>query len=477
VTMLKNDKDLFILTAGRALQVLFIFINFKLLTAFLSPTEVGAYFLMLAIVSYFGLVLINPIGTYVNRMIYEWLGHKQLTANLVFFLIYAFLCHVLIYPFFYFLSPWINIESQSVLNITFFATFYSLAASIGNTFVPTLNILNYRLSFVVLTNLIHILGIILSVFLVLFYNSTAQFWLLGLGISYLFFGFISLFLINKFTSGAFNQKELKMAYTRLNFPIILSFAVPIFFTNIFLWLLTQSYRPITEFFTNLEFLGFAGFGLGLASTLSVTAEYVLQQLFFPNYFKNISSKNKVERESAWNLYANSTIPIYFSLAVYISIISPFLIRLIANTNYQPAVYFLAIGIWAECIRATNNILSIIGQSEMQTRKSIFPYLIGGISCVIFLYAIGYLNYFESMLPYTLLLSQIIVCISLYYRFSKEFKIDLNYPLILKKISINITFALSLLFLTYSDNLLCSILVISISGILFSWLQFNGLKKL
>ncbi len=475
--MSKTDRDLLILTLGRGLQVIGLFLNYKLLAYFLKPSEVGFYFLLLAIVSYFGLVLINPVGTYLNRELHGWSEKYVLLPFLLLFFIFNFLAHLLVLPVCFVLSTWIDFSPFSPFHIALFVGFYSFAASLGNTFVPALNILNHRVSFVVLTVCIHFVGLALSVGLVLLYRPSAIMWLAGLGAAYLFFGCVAMAMLGDEDRRARRAQSTppRSALDSFHFKEILSFAAPIALTNSCLWLITQSYRPMTEYFTTMEFLGYAGFGLGLASTLSVTFEYLLQQFYFPDFYKNINSEDKSQRETAWNTYANPALSIYFSLAIFVSLMSPFIIRFISSPEYKAAAYFLAIGIWAETLRATNNVLNLISQSERNTKRTIWPYFLGGITTSGALFLTGKFDIFETALPFALCFGNMVVAVTLVRRFRHDFFIDLSVGKILARaLPVSATLFVVPLY-PLSESLWTSFGALAVFGSFFLFTQYRSLK--
>ena len=465
-------KDLSILTVGRALQVVALFLNYKLLALYLEPTQVGVYFLMLAVASYFGLVLINPVGTYLNRHLHKFSNENVLIPFLLLFLVYLFITHLLGFLALLALSPWFQLSSGNLYWVTLFATFYSFAASLGNTIVPSLNILNHRVAFVVLTVLTHLVGLALSLVLVTQFGLRADFWLLGLGLSYFFFGLIGLFMIRQRTSNDSFSKVFQVVESGL----ILRFGAPIALTNICLWLITQAYRPITEQFSSLEFLGYAGFGLGLASTLSVTFEYLLQQLYFPDLYKNINTDQQSQRESSWNDSANRCLFISLSLAIFVSSLSPVIISFSGSEKYKPAIYFLSIGIWAETFRAIGNIFSLIGQSELKTSKTIIPYFAGGIVTVALLFASQKGHVFESFLPFALIVGHLTVCTGLYFKFKGSFHINIHLRRLTQQVLWCLLFLLVIPLYGMSQNLIATILILGVFGLYLLFIQLKAMKR-
>ncbi|MCB0407404.1 MAG: hypothetical protein KDD34_04310, partial [Bdellovibrionales bacterium] len=82
-------KEIFVLGIGRALQVILLFFNYRLLTTVLPKDEVGQYFFILSLSAIVGLIFINPIGTYFNRTLHSFSSSKEVKRQmvLIFFII------------------------------------------------------------------------------------------------------------------------------------------------------------------------------------------------------------------------------------------------------------------------------------------------------------------------------------------------------------------------------------------------------
>ncbi|MHA1409544.1 MAG: hypothetical protein ACTSQY_04370, partial [Candidatus Odinarchaeia archaeon] len=69
---MKKLSDIIVLTIGRVLMMLTSIVSIRIFTTLLSPREAGRLNILLAICGWFSLVMINPVGMYVNRKIIEW---------------------------------------------------------------------------------------------------------------------------------------------------------------------------------------------------------------------------------------------------------------------------------------------------------------------------------------------------------------------------------------------------------------------
>jgi O-antigen/teichoic acid export membrane protein len=82
-------RDILLLTGGRLAQALLAIASLRLLTALLSPAQVGSVYLMLSFTSWFGLFLINPVGMFINRKIHGWHQKKALLKRFRVFNLYV----------------------------------------------------------------------------------------------------------------------------------------------------------------------------------------------------------------------------------------------------------------------------------------------------------------------------------------------------------------------------------------------------
>ena len=82
------SKDLSIIIIGRVLQIIIMLVSFRLLTTFLTPEEVGNYYIILALVAFFNLVLLNPSSMYFSRHLLQWQRSKNLLNALSVFILW-----------------------------------------------------------------------------------------------------------------------------------------------------------------------------------------------------------------------------------------------------------------------------------------------------------------------------------------------------------------------------------------------------
>ena len=186
------NKTLFLLSVGRVLQIIILFLVSRVMTKLLSHEEVGFLYLLLSISSYVGLVVMNPVGVYYTRKLHSWSEEKISVSIFLLVVLFIFLSSLLCFPIVFIGKFFIGLNGYTWISIAMLMTFYVFSSTVNNTLIPSLNILKYRTSFVVLTFLTQFFGLVFSYFLVI-NNANAFYWLLGQGISFLLFFFITLF--------------------------------------------------------------------------------------------------------------------------------------------------------------------------------------------------------------------------------------------------------------------------------------------
>ena len=86
---IKIRRDISILILGRILQTVLSLIALRIITTILSPTEVGNYYLIIAICFFFSYILLNPVATYFSRELVAIEKNKLLKNAVISFILFA----------------------------------------------------------------------------------------------------------------------------------------------------------------------------------------------------------------------------------------------------------------------------------------------------------------------------------------------------------------------------------------------------
>lgn len=386
-----KKSAVFTLGLGRVLQIAIVFLTYRAVTTVLPQDELGFFFLLQALAGFFGLIVVNPVGTFLNREIHGWetSGHLRpgLRSFLGFSWIAAIFASLIIAGLCLFgvgslgsHEPWLK---------TAFTTLVMVAgATIANTFIPLLNILERRLSFVLMTVLSQAIALGFSFVVILRGGANASSWMLATGAVQIAFGLFAFGLLIR-TSLAKHLKHDATGTVRTTsltsetgFRSLWSFAAPIAIANFAVWGLMQGYRPLVENFAGLGALSIIGLGLGLASSIASSFEALVQQVFLPAFYRRSHSGDPSERERNWNTLWQVSVPSYLGLVIVMAGLAPHFVDVLSYGSYQQAALYLAIGVGAEFLRMLGNLVVLYAQSERNTKPTRLPYFLGAFAALL-----------------------------------------------------------------------------------------------
>lgn len=465
------NKDLIILTFGRLSQMLIMFFTYRVLSSLLTVSEMGIYYFLLSLSAAFGLIYANPIGMYTNRMMHGWLDHGVLHRNLKTVILSFLVGSFLTIPFLFFFRQKIYLDDQSLASLISVLVFYVFSTTLNGTIIPGLNLLGFTKQFVIWTFLTSAIGLLLSYLIVTYVASGPLNWLVGQGIAFFLCGMIGLivlFVKTKEKSGKI--VEVRGIESRLK--NVWNFSFPIVVTNVAVWSLGQSFRFFYKENVNLNMLGELAFGLGLATSLSVAVEYLLQQIYLPGFYKELNDPLKNNGE-VWNRLLNKLLSPYLYLMMFIMGLSPFIMNVLADAKFKNAYQYLALGALVEFFRMSGNIFSMATHSEMKTNKAIGPYLLGGAITIIGVLAICKKPDYVYLTPFCLMAGYLAALIYLRINVGKIIEVKIQYGTIFKSCSISLIFLTGLLLTRFSENILSSLLVVGLYGLFFAFLMYQA----
>ena len=383
-----KNSFLIILT-GRILQVIISFLSIKIITNYLSPTNVAYYFLILSIYNYFGLALIGPVGQYLNRMIHVWKEKRVLLNSLYNHTFFVALISIIAIPLSLFYSnqaglfPNVNLVILSmVIGIGIFFN------TLVTTYVPTLNLLGNRVSFVVLNITWLFFSLLFSVGLVQWRGDSVINWFSGQAIAQGFVAILSfLYLKRIIKESPYSFKNL-FPYDFRKIENIFSFAFPLAISSVLLWLTTDAYRFVLERTHGIKFIALFSVGFTISQKFSYATESIAQQLFFPSFYKSISSPDKDLQKKAWQTMFYCSLPLYFAAAIFTSLFCNILVKIFTSPEYYSAGLFVIYGSIFNLFRKLTALFGMAAHTEMKTRLLIVPYSIGAIFSTIILYYFG-----------------------------------------------------------------------------------------
>jgi O-antigen/teichoic acid export membrane protein len=463
-------KDLPLLVLGRFAQALLTIASLRVLTAFLSPAQVGSVFLILSIASAFGLFLVNPVGMYINRKLHAWQQEKSIFSHFFLFNIYVTAVSLLSLAVVWGGKHFLGIGSElPVIPLLLVVACYVYAVTWNMTLVPALNMLQFRASFVIFSVLTSGLALALSSVLVARGSPTAISWVSGQAVALLFIAVVAAVALKNKLGESFAAPSLPEMKSK-RFRDLWHFALPLSGATLFMWIQNQSYRVIVEKLAGPEILGFLAVGLGVALSLSSVVDALVQQLYSPEFYKKLHSGVPGARQLAPAEFAAKALPVYFILALFTFFMSPHLIRLLVDPKFQGAWKFVAVGAFIELFRLISNLFAAGAHAEMKTSSLVTPYFWGGSFTAIAVTAACLLGARGVMLPVVMALGGLITLILVMRGMMKisDFKIE-KAP-ILKSILWSCGFAPALL-IGRQDSLVRAMLVAALFGLYYLFIHW------
>lgn len=377
-----RHSDFLVIATGKILQGLIVLISLRVMTAILSPEELGSYFIFFSVTTFFALTLINPIGQYINRKTHSWRDKKSIFYNLKRYNLYLIAISILSLPVCLQLK-YHNIifgASENSASV-WILPIYLLTSTWTNTIIPMMNMLGYRRHFTALTLLTALMLLLLPLIFVYAFEKSFQYWIFGLTFSYFLMACLSFSVFR----GLEATPEPSNRQPYLSFEAlreVAKYSSPIAVMTIFLWFHTSGYRLLIEKELGLEYLGYLGIGMTIAAQISSLFETILMQYFYPAFYNGINTDNKVERTISINKLINALLPVYLFLTIFVSCFSDEILDVLVDTKYGTISHIVIFAAWYEFFRMTTSVISNIAHSEMKTPRLIMPYFVGAFFTLI-----------------------------------------------------------------------------------------------
>lgn len=470
------NSGILLITTGRVVQILVSMASVRIFTGLLPSQEVGKLYFVTAFTGLFCLSLLSPVGLYINRMLHKWMNDKNIMNYFFVYNLYLFMIvgvAVLVVSLMHRYGGMGNTMASTELIILTTGTIYFSTWS--QTILPSLNILDFRKSFVVLTILTLTTGLLLSMALTVLIAKTAFWWLVGQLISqtiFAVFGFIHLMRITGYSFGFRNSVKIINVQ---NLRFLMSFALPLALTTLFMWLQNQSYRVVIEQIRGLEFLGFLGLGMAISMNISSAAESVIQQWYIPKFYHAINAHPE-QKLNIWNNMAQTVLPFYLSLTIFVTCTAPHLVNILASNQFSQSFIYVIYGAWIELFRVTTNILTYVAHAEMQTKYLIKAYLLGGTAAVAGCYIVAGHSWYQHAVPLILVFSGLLTTFMTYRQMKRIAHIKIG----IANIRTSFIMSLPLVAATFTfafKSLPVSLLTVTVCGLYFCLVQYRLAKPL
>ncbi|ENQ0000682.1 lipopolysaccharide biosynthesis protein [Escherichia albertii] len=370
-----NKKEIITLLIARALQILISLFTIRLMTSFLSNEQMGEYYIFLAIYMLASMGIINPIGQYVNRNTYLWWREGILTQYISRYISFV-LCFSFVYVLLYGWGGGVFKGINTPLWM-FFCYLYIVCLSLNQFLLHTLNILNFKIVFSIMTLMTSVLSLSVA-YLSIEYSIVKQTvniysWIAGIIIG----NFISLCICVVYLRYKNTSKESISKSINVSIKDVFNFCCPIMITTLFIWFQSSGYRFAVEQMFGLKFLGVLAVCFAVSGQIMSVIESLVTQIFQPTLFKHMDNVNN--RKQHIDFYINENIAIYASVLFFCTFFMHEIFLILVDSKYLTYFYIGVIALWSEFFRISTNTFSLVFFCEKRMKVGIFPYLIGSLS--------------------------------------------------------------------------------------------------
>ena len=349
----------------------------RLATSYLSPDEMGRLSLITAATAFFALFLVNPVGMFINRRFHAWdvVGRAKyyLKLHWVYLMVVSGVAA----------GSLAVLNNLGALGSQFSTTWLLLLVcgslffnTINQTAIPSLNLLEFRGHFFILTLATIGMGLVSAYLLVRTFSPTAEYWLMGLLIGQALLGGVGVaVLFAKLRTSVAVQRP-----TKTHLRILFGFAWPVAVSVGFNWLQTQGYRFFAADSLGLGALGLFVAGYGISAGLLAGFEAVLTTYLQPRFYKSVSNNNTTTQSLAWNKYARAILPSLVLVTFILIGLAEELTRFMVGPAYQSSSQFVVWGVLAEGARIVAGVYGMSAHAKMKTRLLLLPNFLGAIIC-------------------------------------------------------------------------------------------------
>lgn len=367
---------------GRAAQFLIALITLRVATTLLSPEEMGKVALVVTTTAFFALLLINPVGMFINRRLHAWQASGRGVGYLVRYAGYIALVATIAaisLPLFV-MTGLITFGIPTVWLIALVCGSV-IFNTVNQTAIPCLNLLGDSRRFILLTVATLIASFIAAVTLVQTVQRTAEYWILGILLGQALLALVGtrdLFAqLNRS-----NPASIQQPVHHQHLMVLFAFSWPVAIAAGLGWVQAQGYRYLMVEDLGLAQVGLFVAGYGLSAGIIAGFESVLTTYFQPRLYRDASATDPQLQTTAWRRYASAVIPSLVLTVGLLIVLAPDLTRLLLGEKFQAAASFVIWGALAEAARVLASVYSLIAHVHMRTRWLIWPNVIGAVTSIV-----------------------------------------------------------------------------------------------
>ncbi len=367
---------------GRGIQFLLALAMMRVATTLLAPEEMGKVALVLTTVAFFALLLVNPVGMFINRRLHAWQASGVARFYLLYYLRYlalVALAAAVTLPLLH-LAGLVDF-GVPLLWLLVLACGSLIFNTINTTAIPSLNLLGDSRRFLVLSLATLAAGFVLALALVHLFGARAQYWLGGLLLGQALLGALGgkalLALLGRSGAG-----KAPVTVGRAHHRTLFHFAWPVAIAAGLGWVQGQGYRYLLSDQLGLAQLGLFVAGYGIAAGMIGAFESVLTTYFQPRLYRDANTGERTEQAQSWRRYAAAVLPSLALTMALIAALAPELTQIFLGDSFQAAAPYVVWGAFAEALRVLVGTYALLAHAYMRTRWLMLPSLLGAGAAVL-----------------------------------------------------------------------------------------------
>jgi len=377
---MRHSKDMAILIGGHAAQAFILLATTRIMTALLSPQEMGRFAIIYTIIALILALSISSVGTYIQRRIIEWKRAGTVRFYIRRYIEFLFGMAVFAAGLIVFLKHQagiaVDISDAWIVVIVVGLVFIS---NVNLGYIVNLNIFKKRLWFTVCSNFTLLVGLLIAVVLVSVFAPRAEYWILGQIIGQFILGVIGAALFYRIVPPLKSGNTAGLLHPAF-LSDVLRFVWPLSVSSMIIWIQSQSYRFVMEYMHGMSVVGFFTVGFNLGSRLVEKVYNLLLNFYDPIFFTNIADSDRSQRVRVWNSFAGFFIPAMALFSIYVCFSGHFLARIFFAPGFRP----ISAGVifWGGAVMFILNIVAAykkVGIADLKMTGLIAPYTLG--ACV------------------------------------------------------------------------------------------------
>ena len=463
------NKEFLTVLLGRIVIALIGLVALRLLTHFLEPEQYGELALLNSVQLFCSLILVSPIGQFINVNTHRWHDEQSITSRLFTYKFYLIIVAGL-GSLIAFLSIFNTNSNPLVFIIVVGLTIFAI--NWNGTIVPMLNMLGHRSASVFWGVMTILLATSFSTIFVILLEPTALSWLAGQGLGMLLGALGAKVYLNRNV----NEPAITAPVSWLTKQNLRKFCIPLMLVAILMWLSQSGYRFIIEYFWGLEKLAFFVVGFSVAAALWSVLEAIASQFLYPYFFKGSYIDEGKSTSLFYSDLINILIPVYIIICGAMYVAAPYLLKILVSDQYQSALFFFMAGIFVEGLRVSVSVISLAAHVSHRTQALIGPYAFGAVLVILSIPLLGIGKFEINTVAYILITSSLALLVYMAVQMFQivSFKIDFkNWLFILLMFVFMVVISGNVENVSWSKAILSLMLIgIGTGGFLFFFLRKN-----